>query len=229
MYLIDVGVYNAMREKWGSDFYKKMLHSGGSAGTVFAVALALGKSPEYMNHLYSRVAINTRKYSIPIYYGSYFLEVALHDLIMSDPFAYKKLEGRCCFGTTSFFATHRWHVSWESNDDLIACIQASYNIPIYCKRCVGIKDVVVVDGAYGFAGKVGWLVMNICEHACIYHHHHHHHHLHHHHHHHHDHHNHHHHHHHHHNHHHHHHHHHHLHHHCHHHHHHHRHHILTYA
>jgi len=176
-----------MREKWGSDFYKKMLHSGGSAGTVFAVALALGKSPEYMNHLYSRVAINTRKYSVPIYYGSYFLEVALHDLIMSDPFAYKKLEGRCCFGTTSFFATHRWHVSWESNDDLIACIQASYNIPIYCKRCVGIKDVVVVDGAYGFAGKVGWLVMNICEHACIYHHHHHHlhHHCHHHHHHHH--------------------------------------------
>ena len=130
-----------------------------------------------MNHLYSRVAINTRKYSIPIYYGSYFLEVALHDLIMSDPFAYKKLEGRCCFGTTSFFATHRWHVSWESNDDLIACIQASYNIPIYCKRCVGIKDVVVVDGAYGFAGKVGWLVIYICEHACIYHYQHHHNHM----------------------------------------------------
>jgi len=143
-----------MRDKWGPDFHKKMLHCGGSAGTIFAVAIALGKTPEYMNKLYSNVAINTRKQYVPIYYGSYYLEVALHDLIVNDPLAYKKLEGRCCFGTTSFFARHRWHVSWENNHDLIACIQASYSIPIYCKRSVGIKNVVVVDGAYGFAGKV---------------------------------------------------------------------------
>ena len=140
-----------MRDKWGPDFHKKILHCGGSAGTIFAVAIALGKTPEYMNKFYSDIAIKTMQY-IPIYYGSYFLELALKDLL-SDPLAYKKLEGRCCFGTTAYFSKHRWHVSWESNEDLIACIQASYNIPIYCKRSLGIKDIIVVDGAYGFAGS----------------------------------------------------------------------------
>jgi hypothetical protein len=139
-----------MVKKWGPDFYKKVLMSGGSAGTIFALAVALGKSPEYTDELYSTVAENTLKYS-PIYFGSYYLEIQLRKML-ADPMAYKQIEGRCCFGTTAFFSKHRWHVSWESNDDLIACIQASYHIPLYCKWSGGIKGVECVDGAYGFAG-----------------------------------------------------------------------------
>ena len=34
----------------------------------------------------------------------------------------------------------------------MACLQASYHIPLYCKWSGGIKGVECVDGAYGFAG-----------------------------------------------------------------------------
>ena len=148
--LTDIGVYNGMVKRWGPNFHQKVLMSGGSAGTIFAMALALGKEPAYVDMLYSTVSINTLKRS-PIYYGSYYLEEQLK-LMLKDPLVYKKIEGRCCFGTTAFFSKHRWHVSWESNDDLLECLRASYHIPLYCKYSGGIKGVECVDGAYGFAG-----------------------------------------------------------------------------
>lgn len=145
-----VGVVNAMRERWGPDFHRKMLISGGSAGTIFALTLALGKSPQFLDEVYASVAEKTMRYH-PIYFGSVFLEEMLRR-ILSDPLSYKQLEGRCCFGTTEFFSKHRWHVSWENNEDLINTALASFNIPIYCKRVSPVKGVVVLDGAYGFAG-----------------------------------------------------------------------------
>mmetsp|Transcript_4622 Transcript_4622/g.7554 ORF Transcript_4622/g.7554 Transcript_4622/m.7554 type:complete len:291 (+) Transcript_4622:180-1052(+) len=146
-----VGVFKGMRERWGPDFHKKILISGGSAGTIFAICIALGYSDKYMDEFYSNVAVETLKRN-PIYYGSYYLEQELRKMLQ-DPLAYKKLEGRCCFGTTAFFSKHRWHVSWESNEDLIACVQGSYHIPLYCKKAQGIKGVAVLDGAYGFSGE----------------------------------------------------------------------------
>jgi hypothetical protein len=113
-----VGVHRAMIEKWGPDFYKSTVIGGGSAGTIFAVGLALGKSPEYMDKLYSKVAEQAKKFG-PIYYASVFMTSGLEEMLADDPNAYKKLEGRCCFGTTSFFSRHRWHLSFESNDDLL--------------------------------------------------------------------------------------------------------------
>ena len=145
-----VGIACGMVERWGPDFYKRTLLSGGSAGTIFAIVLALGMSPESLDQMYQSVAEKTLRYH-PIYFGSVFMEEVLRKLL-SDPMAYKRLEGRCCFGTTEFFSKHRWHVSWESNEDLIQTAQASFNIPIYCKRVQPVKGVMVLDGAYGFAG-----------------------------------------------------------------------------
>ena len=65
---------------------------------------------------------------------------------------YIKLQGRCSFGTTSFYSQHRWHVAWNSNEDLIDCMMASMHVPIYCKRVKPIQGVYLLDGAYGFAG-----------------------------------------------------------------------------
>ena len=62
------------------------------------------------------------------------------------------MEGKCCFGTTAFFAKHRWHISWESNEDLMDTIEASYHIPFYCQKIKSVRGVNVIDGAYGFAG-----------------------------------------------------------------------------
>ena len=122
-----VGVHKAMVEKWGEDFYKHCVVGGGSAGTIFAVGLALGKSPEYMDKLYSKVAEQSKSYG-PIYYASVFMTKGLEEMFIDDPTAYKKLEGRCCFGTTSFFSRHRWHLSWENNDDLLGTISSNLEV-----------------------------------------------------------------------------------------------------
>eukprot|EP00601_Ochromonadales_sp_CCMP2298_P011376 CAMPEP_0173267174 /NCGR_PEP_ID=MMETSP1142-20121109/29618_1 /TAXON_ID=483371 /ORGANISM="non described non described, Strain CCMP2298" /LENGTH=152 /DNA_ID=CAMNT_0014203263 /DNA_START=174 /DNA_END=628 /DNA_ORIENTATION=- len=107
-----------MAQRWGPDFHKKVLMCGGSAGSVFAISIAMGKSVEFMDQLYSNLAVRVMRKS-PIYFGSYYLEKSMRKLFLENPNAYKQLEGRCCFGTTAFFAQHRWHVSWESNEDLL--------------------------------------------------------------------------------------------------------------
>jgi hypothetical protein len=140
-----------MVETWGPDFYKKCFFSGGSAGTVFAVGIALGKSPEYLNEIYVDVSERCVKYGA-FYYGSLFMEEAIRKIV-EDPYSYKLLEGRCSFGTTAFFCKHRWHISWSDNEDLIDCAKASAHIPLYCQKNYGVKNTIVVDGAYGFAGK----------------------------------------------------------------------------
>jgi hypothetical protein len=147
---VDVGVVQAMMERWGSDFYKKTLLCGGSAGTIFAIAMALGHAPKSINNLYRTVAEKSSKYGT-VHYASVFLEEALRELL-HDPLAFKLLEGRCCFGTTEFFSKHRWHVSWADNEDLVYTACGSCHIPFYCQRNKGIKDTLIVDGAYGFAG-----------------------------------------------------------------------------
>ena len=45
-----------MIEVWGKDFRDKTLLSGGSAGAVFALGIALGRSPEYMRDLYRTIS-----------------------------------------------------------------------------------------------------------------------------------------------------------------------------
>ena len=146
-----IGVIKAMADMWGPDFYKDCVISGGSAGTIIGVGLALGKSPEYLDNLYKYVAENSHKKG-PVYYASHYMEIAMRVMLKGDDEAYKKIAGRCCIGTTAFYDKHRWHLSWESNEDLIDCVKGSYHVPFYCKRNPKIKGTHVVDGAYGFGG-----------------------------------------------------------------------------
>lgn len=74
-------------------------------------------------------------------------------MIADNENAYKELEGKMFIGTTAFFSRHRWHLSWESNEDMINCIKGSFNIPIYCLRSGILKGYEVLDGAYSFAGE----------------------------------------------------------------------------
>eukprot|EP00597_Dinobryon_sp_UTEXLB2267_P002566 CAMPEP_0170063068 /NCGR_PEP_ID=MMETSP0019_2-20121128/4074_1 /TAXON_ID=98059 /ORGANISM="Dinobryon sp., Strain UTEXLB2267" /LENGTH=215 /DNA_ID=CAMNT_0010269405 /DNA_START=166 /DNA_END=809 /DNA_ORIENTATION=- len=141
-----------MRERWGEDFYKKVLFCGGSAGTVSAVYLALGKTEVDLAALYKYCS--ERSHARGYYYRpSDFLGECVIKTINDNPDTYKILEGRCCFGTTAFFSHHRWHMNWADNDDLIKCILGSYNIPVYCGKADAIYGFEVVDGAYGVAGK----------------------------------------------------------------------------
>jgi len=67
-----IGVHEAMVEMWGREYYKDIVISGGSAGTIIAIGIALGKDTEYLDGLYRYVAEEAVRYG-PIYYASYFM------------------------------------------------------------------------------------------------------------------------------------------------------------
>ena len=140
-----------MVERWGDSFREKTLLSGGSAGAVFALGIALGKSPQYMSDLYRAVSEKCKKFGT-VYKCSVFLEEELR-ILLNDELAYKNVEGKCGFGTTAFFSKHRWHLSWSDNEDLLNCIQASCHIPLYCRKVDRVYGTEIVDGAYGFSGE----------------------------------------------------------------------------
>ncbi len=51
-----IGVHRAMVERWGSDFHKHTMSTGGSAGSMMAIQVCLGKSTEDIASMYQQVA-----------------------------------------------------------------------------------------------------------------------------------------------------------------------------
>lgn len=148
-----VGVYKAMVEKWGDDFRHKTLITGDSAGSIFALGIALGRTPEQMDTLYRNMSAKSHSDGV-IGKCSIWIEEYLLELFRTLPEdTHKKLEGKLRFGTTLFPFEHQWHESWDSNEHLLSELRLSYHVPIYCSRSKTIQNGVhVVDGAYGFAG-----------------------------------------------------------------------------
>eukprot|EP01033_Poteriospumella_lacustris_P009843 gene9843-7046_t len=145
-----IGVYEAMVERWGQDFYKRVLLGGGSVGCIFAIAIGLGLKPKELKRIYQGVAEKCVRHGA-VHYGSVFMEECVREML-AHPLDFKRLEGRLCLGATYFFSRHRWHVSWVDNEDLVACVRRSCHIPFYCQRDDGLRGELVVDGAYGFSG-----------------------------------------------------------------------------
>lgn len=51
-----IGVYKRMWELWGPEYFENTLIGGDSVGSIFAIAIGLRKSPEYLLEMYKRVA-----------------------------------------------------------------------------------------------------------------------------------------------------------------------------
>ena len=151
LFFPDIGVAQAMREKWGDKFHENIMFCGGSAGTVTAVMLSLGKTHEDLAIMYKYCARKTNSRGF-YYRPSEFLTECIEKIVRESSDTYKILQGKCCFGTTAFFSHHRWHMNWADNDDLLKSIIGSYNIPVYCSKSDAIYGFEVVDGAYGVAG-----------------------------------------------------------------------------
>jgi hypothetical protein len=108
---LDVGVFQAMVDTWGPQFYTNTKIYGGSSGTVIALGITTGKTPEFMDALYQSIAIKT-KYTGSSLFGSFFYEQALRGIVR-DSQDYKLIENRCYFSTNGFFANLRWHTAWK--------------------------------------------------------------------------------------------------------------------
>lgn len=147
-----VGAYRAMYERWGADFRHKTLITGDSAGSIFAVGVALGRTPDEMDEMYQTMSEISLTHGV-IGKCATFMENYLRELLLDHPNAYLELQGRCRFGTTVFPFTHQWHEKWESNEQLLAEMRCSFHVPVYCSRVPPLRQGgYVVDGAYGIAG-----------------------------------------------------------------------------
>ena len=143
-----VGVYSVMVEKWGKDFYKNCIMFGDSAGAIIAVGIALGKSPDFLNEMFRTFCMNNEKGGV-IGKVNLLVEAGIRDMFGDDTMAYKRIENRCFIGSTSFFFTHVWQTSFESNEDLIRHMLHACNIPIYFGKNQ-LMDLYTVDGARSF-------------------------------------------------------------------------------
>lgn len=148
--LIDLGMYRAMTEMWGRKFCENMIICGDSAGSILAVSMALGNSPEYCEHHVLSFATLAHHYGT-MNQLNVFIELKLREMI-SDPYAYKRIEGKCYIGATAFFSKHIWRCQWNDNEDLIQWILYSCRIPLYFRRYRVLQDAYI-DGALSIRGS----------------------------------------------------------------------------
>lgn len=141
-----------MVDKWGPGFPEKVFLCGDSAGAVFAIGMALGKDPAFMDEIFRIVAEKSLTLG-HINKASDYCQEAIQAIIGDNPHSHKELTGRCCFGTTTLFSKHRWHISWSNNEDLLYTALSSLHIPFLCKANKRIKGQSVLDGAYSFCGR----------------------------------------------------------------------------
>jgi hypothetical protein len=148
-----VGVHRAMVERWGPDFYKHTVLAGGSAGAIMAIQVALGRTNEQMDELYKGIAAEASKRGVILEASACLMEAVqnVFDEIPGNQ-AHAQLSRRNCYGVTHFPFEHKFHSSWEDDNDLIDCLTASCHIPLYSRRATK-KYSLLVDGAYGFTGS----------------------------------------------------------------------------
>jgi hypothetical protein len=154
-----VGVYRALWEEYDMPQLLKngLKVTGGSAGAMFAVLMALEYTPEEIDTLFRQI-ISKSPAKAPWHNpwtnrgASKVTEEAFLAIFEADPNVYKKIEGVVSVGTTQWYSKHAWHVSWENNSDLWDTLRGSMHVPFYTHKNVPIKGIMCVDGAYGFSG-----------------------------------------------------------------------------
>ena len=153
-----IGVCEAMTEYWGKDFHTSTLVAGDSAGSLVALSFALGQNKQEMEDLYLGIAHHIMNDGCRPFLDnqSKCFDIGVQNVLKQYPEAYKTLEGRCAIGVTELFGKHRWHMSFQSNDDIANLIQGSSHVPLFCCRHYtksGAIQEEVVDGAFGIDGK----------------------------------------------------------------------------
>jgi len=154
-----IGVCEAMSEYWGKDFHHSTLVSGDSAGSLVALSFALGQNKQEMEDLYLGIAHTILNDGCRPFLDnqSQCFDHGVQNVLRQYPDAYKDIEGRCAIGVTELFGKHRWHMSFENNDELANIIQGSSHIPLFCSRHTSKSGATiiqeVVDGAFGIDGS----------------------------------------------------------------------------
>jgi hypothetical protein len=139
-----------MIETWGPDFYRHTQIYGASSGTLIALGITTGKTPEFLDLLYQSLAAKTQYIGSSLFFSFYY-ELGFRGILTKQD-DYKLASDRCFFSTNGFFANHQWHTAWKDNEDLISCANASGHIPLLSHWNHGFNNRLVVDGAFAISG-----------------------------------------------------------------------------
>lgn len=148
-----VGVHKALEERWGGDF-SRLLESvhGDSAGVLFALGIALGKSAEYMDKLYRSLSKEAHAVGMNIVWENSRVINAALDLMLDDENAFEKVQNRLSIGVTEFPLKHVRYSQYKSNEELRRLAHASMYLPLYCEPVGLVNGRWVVDGGFSFTG-----------------------------------------------------------------------------
>lgn len=142
-----LGAYKAMVEKWGYKKLKKCKFGGVSAGGIIALGITLGIKWEKMEKIYLDMAKIAIKKGVMGKMSSYH-QIALQKLLAHKN-DYQKVNGRLFIGLNNFYKKFYIKSKWNSNQDLIDCMHASFHIPYYCTYKKKIDNKIAIDGALG--------------------------------------------------------------------------------
>jgi hypothetical protein len=147
------GVVRAMKETWGEDFHTKTLVCGDSIGSIVALQLVIGYTPEKMEMISRIVFSKMGEDSFHSHGQNYWLDQYIDRLLEQEKTLYLDVQGKFRCGTTRAHFEHQWHEKWTDNEDLRRCLKGSCNVPLYCGRCEKVNGEEVIDGALSLTGS----------------------------------------------------------------------------
>ena len=146
-----IGVYKGMVERWGYENINKAKICGNSSGAAIAIGIVLGYKWEELERLYIELSKNARELGV-------FGKMSNHhdiflDIFFKDKNAYKKANNRLFIGITRFFNKHEVVSEWNSNEELINTLHASFHIPYYCTNINKVFNRRALDGGFSSTFK----------------------------------------------------------------------------
>lgn len=139
-----IGVYKGLVERWGIDHVRSMKFGGNSSGAMIAFASALGVQTSQMEKLYTGLASKAVDHGVFGKMSGYHSE-AIADL-MPNGDEYLRLNGRLFLGVTMWFKEHAVVSHWNSNQELVDTLHASFHVPFYCTHTTPLSSGIGIDG-----------------------------------------------------------------------------------
>lgn len=146
-----IGVYRAMRDRWGPDFPDMTTFCGDGVGSLMAVGITMRYTPESMKQVYMDLGKDV--------FGSpeAFEEKCLIPFLHRYPQALEKVNDKCLLGTGRFFSQHVWRTHWDNEAELLQDLRNAMHIPVLFKRvqndCGKMDYHEIVDGTYSLSGR----------------------------------------------------------------------------
>lgn len=140
-----IGVYKALINHFGNKVWDIKL-AGNSAGSLFALGMALRKTPYEMEIMYKRLSNQAQLFGV-------FNKVSIYhhsalDLWLDESNTYSLVNGKLFIGMTKFPGEFIIKSNWTSNQDLLNTLHASMHIPWYCSYIEPVDGCWYIDGGF---------------------------------------------------------------------------------